>query len=331
MIEHDILCLGLTRMQLQTLRCHLPILFSIYRISADALDRQENLQPMVSRAWCVFINPKKLKPGQLQRIVTAHAYAAQHTHAAILLFTDPFTAEQRARVDTSLLHRVDLRAGSGRVLRHTAEILRKAVMPCWDGLARMQNRRFADGWCLLDLETSGPDPLENDVLSLSVSYMEDYELRSTEMRFLRQCRPIPPVTEAVTGITNAVLEQGVTKEQAVEFLNNLPAPVIFETAGYELPFLKALYHGCGQRFDLPYLAIDGLAAIPFGYTVCREPRDIRAAIPRRKQERTPIDHPGLAELYDLTLAVFENLQDRYGVGSAGELPQLYDGEIACGM
>lgn len=97
MIENDVLCLGLSRMQFHTLRCHFPIGFSFYQVSADTLDDKENIEMMVNEAWCVFVNPKKLKPGQLHRIVAAHEYATQHTHAAILLFTDPFTAEQKRK------------------------------------------------------------------------------------------------------------------------------------------------------------------------------------------------------------------------------------------
>lgn len=37
-----------------------------------------------------------------------------------------------------------------------------------------------DGWYLLDMETTGADPLEHDVISLSVSFMADYKIISTE-------------------------------------------------------------------------------------------------------------------------------------------------------
>lgn len=63
MIENDVLCLGLTWMQLHTLRCHFPIGFSFYQVSADNLDDSKNIEILVSKAWCAFINPKKLKPG----------------------------------------------------------------------------------------------------------------------------------------------------------------------------------------------------------------------------------------------------------------------------
>ena len=129
-----------------------------------------------------------------------------------------------------------------------------------------------------------------------------------------------------------MLEHGITKEQAVEYLNNLPSPspIIIESSRYYLPFLKALYHSCGQKFDLPNVAIDGLAAIAFGFTIFRKPHEILPCIKQRKYERNPIEHPYLPELYDLTLAVFENLQDRYGVRAAGDFHSLYYGEIECG-
>lgn len=332
MIENNVLCLGLTRMQLHTLRCHFPIGFSFYQVSTDAMDDEENIETAVSKAWCFFINPKKLKPGQLRLIVATHEYATRHTHAATLLFTDPFTVEQKESVDTKELHRVDLRAGLDRTLRDTIEIIRKATMPCWDGMAQMRSNVFNDGWYLLDMETSGADPLEDDIISLSISYMADYKIQSTETLYIKQTHPITERIATVTGITNEMLEHGITKEQAVEFLNNLPSPspIIIESSSYYLPFLKALYHSCGQKFELPNVAIDGLAAVAFGYTIFRKPYKILPAIKQRKFKRTQIDHPYLTELYDLTLAVFENLQERYGIRSAGDFHKLYYGTIECG-
>lgn len=332
MIENNVFCLGLTRMQFHTLRCHFPIGFSFYQVSADTLDNKENIEIVVSKAWCVFINPKKLMPGQLRQIVTAHEYATQHTHAAILLFTDPFTAEQKESVDTKVLHLVDIRVGMDKTLRDTIELIHKATMPCWDGMARMRNNVFNDGWYLLDMETSGADPLEDDIISLSISYMADYKIQSTETLYIKQTQPITERIAAITGITNEMLEHGITKEQAVEHLNNLPSPspIILESSSYYLPFLKALYHSCGQKFDLPNVAIDGLAAISFGYIIFRKPHEILSTIQQRKHIRTQMDHPYLSRLYDLTLTVFENLEDRYGVRAAGDFHSLYYGDIECG-
>ena len=42
------------------------------------------------------------------------------------------------------------------------------------------------------------------------------------------------------------------------------------------------------------------------------------------------NHPYLEKLYDLTLAVFENLQDRYDVRAPLHFHSLYDGKILSG-
>ena len=332
MIQNDILCLGLTYLQLHTLRCHFPIGFNFHRISADSLNGTENINLMVSKSWCVFINPKKLQPDQLKHIVVEHDYATRHSHAAILLFTEAFTAEQKKSIDTKVLHRVDLRAGLDPVLRDVIDNVRKATAPCWNGMARMRSNMFNDGWYLLDMETSGADPLEDDIISLSISYMSNYRILSTETIYIKQQHPISDEIESITEITNEMLASGITKEQAVEYLDNLPknSPLIFASYRYYLPFIKALYHSCGKKFDKPYVEMDGLAAIAFNYERIRKPYDMLSRITQRKYTRTQVDHIYLAKLYDLTLAVFENMQDRYDVWSAGELNKLFNSTIECG-
>ena len=107
----DVVCLGLTRMQMHTLRCHFPIVYDLCPISSEALQDGEKIAYVMEKACCTFINPKALEAGQLQRILEAHEYATRHTAATMLLFTDAFTAEQKSAVDTKSLHRVNLRRG----------------------------------------------------------------------------------------------------------------------------------------------------------------------------------------------------------------------------
>ena len=332
MIGYDVLCLGLTHLQVHTLRCHFPICFNYYQLTSADLNSKEDFNVLVSKAWCVFINPKKLSVDQLENILEAHSSTIRQSHAAILLFTDPFTKEQRRSLDTKDLRRVDLRARFDKTLRVTVKMVRKATKPCWDGMDRMTANCFNDGWFLIDMETTGINPLEDDVVSISNAYMANYEIRKMETLYIKQTNPISQEIEELTGSTNEMLENGMTKEQVVAYLNNLPypAPLILETEKYDLPFLKALYHSCGQTFNLPNITMDGLAAIPFGYTLFKRSRDILKVLTGRRYFRTPIEHPYLAELYDLTLAVFENLQERYAVRFAGDLPSLYFAEIECG-
>lgn len=332
MIGFDVLCLGLTRLQFHTLRCHFPCEFSFYDVSSDSLSSDEDIELFVSKAWCAFINPKKLHPGQLSDIIKAHKYATEHTHAAILLFTEAFTKEQKETVDTKSLFRVDLRAGLDKPLRDTIGIVRKAIMPCWDGMARMRSNMLNDGWYLIDIETTGIDPMVDEVISLTVSFMADYEILSLETLYIKPSCPISERIEELTGITNEQLEYGITKEEAVKYLMELPSPspFIFERFSYFVPFLQALFCKCGEKFNAPYITVDGLAAITRGYTLARRIEKMVASIESRKYERTPVDNQYIAKLYDVTLAVFEDLQERYNVRAAGDFHSLYYGKIECG-
>ena len=332
MIGFDVLCLGLTRLQFHTLRCHFPCGFSFYDVSSDNLSSDEDIELFVSKAWCTFINPKKLQPGQLSDIIKAHKYATEHTHAAILLFTEAFTKEQKETVDTKSLFRVDLRAGLDRPLRDTIQIVRKASMPCWDGMARMRSNMLNDGWYLIDMETTGIDPLEDEVISLTVSFMADYEILTSETLYIKPSSPVTERIEELTGITNEQLECGITKEEAVKYLRTLPSPspFILERFSYFVPFLKSLFSKCGDKFDMPYITVDGLAAITRGFTMARRIEQMASSIENRKYKRTPVDNKYIANLYDVTLAVFEDLQERYDVRAAGDFHNLYYGEIECG-
>lgn len=331
MIDDVVLYLGLTRTQLQILKCGFPFGFTFHSISRDDISAPKDIELIVSGAWCVFLNPKQLTTVHLRQILDAHAYATRHTHAAILLFTEPFTADQEKSVNTKELHRVNLRSGINLNLHNVIKIVSKGRTPCWDGMARMRSNMFNDGWYLLDMETSGTDPLEDDVISLTVSYMANYKLLSSETIYIRQSNPVSEEIEKITGITNEMLENGVTKEHAVDFLNHLPypAPIITEQYDYFLPFLRALYHACDQKFDLPNISIDCLAAIVFGYTVFRKPFDVLPVI-ERTCERAFLGDPYTMKLYDLVCAVFENLRDRYDVRSPGDFHKLYKASIECG-
>lgn len=331
MIKNQILCLGLSRVELQTLYVRFPILYQFYQVQSEDFDDIQKIKMMVSESVCLFINPKKLNGLQLSNLIREYEYAAANTHAAILLFTSAFTKEQRYEVDTEVLRRVDLKARFDKTLRDAVEFVRKASMPCWDGLKRMEANMFNDGWYLLDLTSTGLDPTSDEVIAITIAFMGQYELREKETIYIKPSRPLTEEDEAITGITNEMLEDGMSKEDAVSYLENLPhpAPFIIETEKYDYPALKALYHFCGKKFDHPYVAIDGLAAIAFGYKLLRRSSDLVKAVSDRMQLYIPEDERYIAELYALTVAVFENLRDRYAVRCPGQFKSLYFGEIHC--
>lgn len=328
MIENRIYYLGLSRVELQCIRSRFPISFQLVPFAPEDLEDEAKTIRLVSTAWCVFVNPKKLNCDQLEHLIYRHENAICHTHAVLLLFTDSFTREQKHRLHTEDLRQINLHSRLDRPLRDAAEIARKGTMPCWDHLKRIEANMFNDAWYLIDMETSGSDPLEDDILCISIARMAAYEIQCEWKFYIRQMHPISEELEKETGITNEMLEHGISKEEVVKFLHELPFPaLILESEKYDLPFLKALFHLCGDRFDLPFVAIDGLAAIAFANTGCRRARDVLQFPLQRRLTRTPVDCPELARLYDLTLAVFENLQDRYDVRAPGHFSSLYAAEI----
>ena len=332
MIENNIIMIGLSRVQQQTLFCQFPLSFFFYSVSVDDIVDEQDIVKIITQSGCVFINPRALKPGMLRLFVDVQKDAAYSSHAAIMLFTDSFTKEQKYSVNLKELRRVDLRARLDRTLRTTIKMLRNATMPCWEGMKRMEGNMFNDGWYLIDIETSGLDPLESDVIALKIFYMANYVLRPVDTIYIKPQKPIEDEIAEITGITNEMLENGITKEEAVEYLNNLhyKAPLLLERYDFFVPFLKALYHSCGQKFDMPYVTLDGLAAIVFGHLLWKKPMDIPQQIEDRRIERVPVEDPYMAQLCDLTLAIFENLQDRYAVRAAGDFHKLYYAMIECG-
>ena len=332
MIKHEIFYFGLSRTELQTLRCRFSFSFRFLEIRPEDFDDEEKIKFIVTKSWCTFINPKKITCRQLENLTWEHEYATKHCHTTMLLFTRPFTREQNRYVDTKGLHVIDLLTRFDRPIRDVADIVKKAVMPCWDGLKKMESNMFNDGWYLLDLETTGIDPTKDEIISISIAYMAAYEIKDYKTIYIKQKEAIDNDVTEMTGITNEMLEKGITREKAVEFLNDLhyKAPIVVESYKYYIPFLQELYHLCGEKFDIPHVEIDGLASIVFSYMCERDPIDMVEHLSERKYPRTEIDHLHLANLYDLTLAVFENLQDRYAVRAPGYFHLLYDGKILCG-
>lgn len=169
-MKNQILCLGLSRVELQTLYTRFPILHQFYQLQAEDFGDRQKIKIMVSESLCLFINPKKLSDCQLSDLIAEHEFATAHTHAAILLFTAPFTREQKYTVEGKEFHMVDLKARFDRTLRDTVEFVRKATMPCWDGLKRMEANMFNDGWYLIDLTSTGLDPTADELIAISVAY-----------------------------------------------------------------------------------------------------------------------------------------------------------------
>ena len=93
--------------------------------------------------------------------------------------------------------------------------------------------------------------------------------------------------------------------------------------------LKAAFLRCGKPFIRPYIAIDKLAAIPFGYLMQRHALNIPSLIDPSSSSNLFFDDQ-LQDLYALTKCVFENLCTRFDVRCPGQFDKLYAAEF-CGV
>ena len=73
---------------------------------------------------------------------------------------------------------------------------------------------WRDRWWLLDVETSGLDRQEDDIIALRLAWMENYNVIQEREILVRPRRPLRPWVEGLTGISNQTLEQALPLEEA---------------------------------------------------------------------------------------------------------------------
>ena len=316
---------GLSRLQLQTLKCHFPIRYKFLQINEDFFDSEKNIQKLVSTEGCAFVNPQKLSTEQLQDILLLHEYAQHHTHATILLFVKPLTMVQKKHIDSKNLQYVNLTRGRDSKLLSIVKRMAKSTTPCSENFDTMKSNMFNDGWYFIDFETTGIDPLKDEIISFSISYMADYKIESTTTYYIKSNNKITDNITDLTGITNEMTETGITKTELVHLIKNLPSPspLIVYSESYFIPFLKALYMSCGETFDIPYVAMDELSAHIFGYVDYKSLYDILPEIETNLNIQSNNSNVYIDNLYKLSLVAFENLQNRYQIRAMGEIKKLY--------
>lgn len=317
---------GLSRLQIQTLKCHFPQRCRFVELQSDYFEEKRNIVDLANTEGCVFINPKKLRAMQLAMLIASHNQSIVWSHMTILLFTSKFTEEQLEIIDPDSLNFVNLSNGRDPNLINVTKIIGKARIPCFNSLDKIKYNMFNDGWYLVDFETTGLDPFEDEIISFSIAYMANYEIKSTESYYINSTKPITKNIEELTGITNDMLSEGISGKELVEKIESLPShtPLILYSESYFVPFLKALFLRNGKVFDKSYVTLEELSAHVFGYLNCRKIYDI---LPRLQYRDivpcSSIENKYLYNLYDLTLATFESLQERYHIRSVGELTELY--------
>mgnify|MGYP005864054785 FL=1 len=293
-MTNDIFCVGLTRTELQTLGVLLPITFRIIPVSSEALDHAAVVR-VIDQARCIILNPKRLSVDLLDDFLRRpDDQRRNNAPVPIILFSDTMTKEQRHEVfmpEYPILS-VDLHERFDRNRNLAVKLLRESTLPCWQNREAMRSNMFNDAWYLIDIETTGLDRWKDRIIAIRIARMANYEINWERPAIcIQQDKPLPAQISEITGITDDMLAGGVSMEEALEELDSLPCkdtPFRFTNEDFATGFLNAEYLRCGKTFDRPYVAIDKLANIPFGYLMQRKAWNIPALVGFKTLRKIPV-------------------------------------------
>lgn len=186
---------------------------------------------------------------------------------------------------------------------------------------------WRDSWWLLDVETSGLDRREDDIIALRLACMGDYKITQEREILVRPRRSIRPWAEKLTGITNQDLEQAIFLEEAVSQLEQLNGPFLFLDRDFTMPFLQNAWLRCGRKFALPCLLLDRLAARLLGCSSRQKEDRFLEQLPSSEVlGGTPPQDRCLKKLYELSLAGFHALEETYHIQNTAQLADFYERE-----
>lgn len=75
---------------------------------------------------------------------------------------------------------------------------------------------FEDSFVIVDLETTGLSPLNSEIIEIGAIKVVNNEVVDTMDVFVRPSRPLSPFTTRLTGITNEMVDEGLSIKQALK-------------------------------------------------------------------------------------------------------------------
>ena len=220
-MTNDVFCVGLTRNELQTLKVLLPITFPIVIVDPDTLENAV-IEHITNQARCIVLNPKRLSEEQLTWFLYDQDYLRTHYHPVpILLFSEPMTREQNRAIpmpEFPILV-IDLHKRIDRNRKLAIKLLQESSLPCWQNRKTMRNNMFNDAWYLIDIETTGLDVWKDRIIAIRFSKMANFEVHGESTIYIRQPESLPENITKLTGITDDMLEHGVSLEEALSLIH----------------------------------------------------------------------------------------------------------------
>ena len=188
---------------------------------------------------------------------------------------------------------------------------------------------WQDRWWLLDVETSGLHPQEDDIIALYLACMENFAVDEERTILVRPQKPLEPRIERLTGISNQDLEQGIPLEDAMRQLKELEGEnFLIHDRNFTLPFLKRVCAQCHIEYKPSCVLLDRLAVLllrgPDHRRLSLKIRNLLDKLPDPPNDwaNVPPKNRYLTELYQLALALFGKSTVEYDVHDTSQLVHL---------
>jgi DNA polymerase III epsilon subunit-like protein len=106
-------------------------------------------------------------------------------------------------------------------------------------------RTVLERYVFLDIETTGLDPLHDEIIELGAVFVHEAEIEREVSFLFRPSRPIRPFIEALTGLSNVDLESAPRFSERADVIKELltGATVVAHNAAFERSFLGPLLDG----------------------------------------------------------------------------------------
>ena len=98
---------------------------------------------------------------------------------------------------------------------------------------------FEDSFVIVDLETTGLSPINSEIIEIGAIKVVNNEVVDTMDVFVKPSRPLSPFTTRLTGITNEMVDEGLSIKQALK---------VFEEFSYGM---RLMAHNA--KFDMGFL------------------------------------------------------------------------------
>ncbi len=110
-----------------------------------------------------------------------------------------------------------------------------------------RDNKYPNTYVVIDLETSGLNPEEHEIIELGAILVKDHEIIETFSLLVRPYNEITPMIEELTGISNSMLqnegiESYLAMQQFIDFLHDLP--IVSHNVDFDLSFIRRTCVNC---------------------------------------------------------------------------------------